>query len=133
MRKKCRKIIVLMLLGCSIFLFRDSICESKKSAAALQEQRSITVGVPTDRCPVFYIDDSNKIVGIGAELMKAAALEAGLEVSFKSLDGLTLKEALDSEEYDVVMPFGSAIISASGKKSIVTANFMQTPFTLVTD
>ena len=133
MRKKCRKIIVLMLLGCSIFLFRDSICESKKSAAALQEQRSITVGVPIDRCPVFYIDDSNKIVGIGAELMKAAALEAGLEVSFKSLDGLTLKEALDSEEYDIVMPFGSAIISASGKKSIVTANFMQTPFTLVTD
>ena len=94
----------------------------------------LTVGVPVDRCPIFYEDaDTGEIVGIGADLMRAAAKNAGYQVSFQRLENATLKEALDQEEYDVVMPFGSAIDSAKGHPSIVSENLMQTPFTFLTE
>ena len=94
---------------------------------------TLTVGVPVDRCPVFYLDsDTHEIVGIGVDLMRTAAGNAGYDVSFVRIEEGTLKEALDNEAYDVIMPFGSAVQSASGKPSIVTDNLIQTPFTLVT-
>ena len=94
---------------------------------------ALRVGVPVDRCPVFYQDaDTGEIVGIGADLMRAAAENAGYDASFVLVKEATLKEALDNEAYDIVMPFGSAVPSASGKPSIVTENLIQTPFTLVT-
>ena len=97
------------------------------------ENNSLTVGVPTDRCPVFYEDShTGEIVGIGVDLMRTAAENAGYSVSFTRIKEATLKEALDNEAYDVVMPFGSAVPSASGKPSVVTDNLIQTPFTLVT-
>ena len=34
------------------------------------------VGVPNDRCPVFYVDNG-ELVGIGVDLMRDAAKEAG--------------------------------------------------------
>lgn len=95
---------------------------------------ALTVGVPTDRCPVFYRDsNSGQIVGIGADLMRYAASEAGYAVVFREIGEETLKEALDNSEYDVVMPFGSPISSASGRSSVVTDNLFRTPFTLVTE
>ncbi len=94
----------------------------------------LTVGVPADRCPVFYLDaHTNEIVGIGADLMRSAAESAGYTVVFKNITDDTLKGALDDPEYDIVMPFGGAIDSASGKASIVSDNLTQTPFTLVTE
>lgn len=97
------------------------------------EDNALMVGVPADRCPVFYQDaDTGEIVGIGVDLMRAVAENAGYDVSFICVEEPTLKEALDNEAYDVVMPFGSAVPSASGKPSIVTENLIQTPFTLVT-
>jgi len=94
----------------------------------------LTVGVPTDRCPLFYRDaDSGEIVGIGVDLMKAAAEEAGFSAGFRPVEEKTLKEALDNDAYDVIMPFGSAIESASGHPTVVSENLMQTPFTFVTD
>ena len=96
--------------------------------------RVLTVGVPTDRCPVFYPDpDTGEIVGIGVDLMRSAAEEAGFAVSFQRVEEPTLKDALDNPAYDLVMPFGSALQSASGKASIVSDNLIQTPFTLVTE
>lgn len=93
----------------------------------------LVIGVPSDRCPVFYLDpDTKEIVGIGVDLMRVAAEEAGYNPSFKAITEKTNKEALDNQEYDIIMPFGSAIKSASGKESIVTENFIQTPFTMVT-
>ena len=39
---------------------------------------TLTVGVPTDRCPVFYRDaDTGEVTGIGADLMRAVAEKAG--------------------------------------------------------
>ena len=74
---------------------------------------TLTVGVPADRCPVFYRDaDTGEIVGIGVDLMRAAAKEAGYGVSFRTIEESTLKDALDNPDYDVVMPFGSAVASA---------------------
>ena len=93
---------------------------------------TLTVGVPADRCPVFYIDD-DEIVGIGVDLMRTAAENAGYTVVFKVVSEKSLKEALDSSEYDVIMPFGSAITSESGRATVVSDNIMQTPFTLVTE
>ncbi|MEE0026266.1 MAG: EAL domain-containing protein, partial [Atopobiaceae bacterium] len=93
----------------------------------------LTVGVPVDRCPVFYLDaETGEVTGIGADLMRTAAQEVGYVVTFMPLAEPTLKDALDSDAYDVILPFGSAITSASGKQSIVSDNLIQTPFTLVT-
>ncbi|SFC28175.1 EAL domain-containing protein [Butyrivibrio sp. YAB3001] len=93
----------------------------------------LVIGVPSDRCPVFYLDpDTKETVGIGVDLMRAAAEEAGYSASFKVITEKTNKEALDNQEYDIIMPFGSAIKSSSGKESIVTENLIQTPFTMVT-
>lgn len=94
---------------------------------------TLTVGVPADRCPVFYQDSkTGEIVGIGVDLMRTAAGEAGYDVTFTTVGEATLKDALDSEAYDVVMPFGSAINSTSGNPTVVSDNLTQTPFTLVT-
>ena len=96
----------------------------------------ITVGVPVDRCPIFYLDedgDTEAVVGIGVDLMRAAAEAAGYRVTFRALKEETLKEALDNPDYDVILPFGSAISSKAGQASIVSDNLMQTPFTLVTE
>ncbi|WP_026654000.1 EAL domain-containing protein [Butyrivibrio proteoclasticus] len=94
---------------------------------------SIVIGVPADRCPVFYLDPETKeTVGIGVDLMRAAAEEAGYSASFKVITEKTNKDALDNPEYDIIMPFGSAIKSSSGKETIVTENLIQTPFTMVT-
>ena len=40
---------------------------------------------------------------------------------------------MDNEKYDVIMPLGSAIPSTAGKRTVVTENLTQTPFTLVTE
>ena len=97
------------------------------------DEKTLVVGVPADRCPIFYLDGEMKEpVGIGVDLMREAAAAAGYEASFRVIEEETLKKALDKENYDVLMPFGSAIFSASGQPSIVTDNLMQTPFTFVT-
>ena len=94
----------------------------------------LTVGVPVDRCPVFYRDpDTKDITGIGADLMRAAAEGAGYNVRFLAVEEPSLKDALDNPAYDIVMPFGSALVSAAGKASVVSDNLIQTPFTLVTE
>ena len=104
------------------------------SAAKGNDTEELTVGVPTDRCPVFYKDaDTGEIVGIGVDLMRAAAENAGYSVKFRSIEEESIKEALDNPEYDIIMPFGSAITSTTGKSSIVSDNLIQTPFTLVTE
>ncbi|MBQ6960682.1 MAG: EAL domain-containing protein [Clostridia bacterium] len=103
-------------------------------AVGEQDGGALTVGVPVDRCPVFYLDaETNEIVGIGVDLMRAAAEKAGYAVTFRAIEGKTLKDALDDPAYDVVMPFGSAIVSASGQASAVSENLFQTPMTLVTE
>ena len=94
---------------------------------------TLTVGVPDGRCPLFYRDsNTGEPIGIGVDLMRFAAAEAGYDASFRFVREGNLKEALDNPEYDLVMPFGSAITSASGQPIIVSDNLMQTPFTFVT-
>ena len=104
------------------------------SASAESGGDALTVGVPTDRCPIFYRDEeTDELVGIGVDLMRAAAEAAGYSVTFEAIEEATLKDALDSDAYDVLMPFGSPITSAAGRASIVSDNLTQTPFTLVTE
>ena len=94
----------------------------------------LTVGVPVDRCPVFYLDAATgEITGIGVDLMRSAADNAGYTVSFQAIGEATLKDALDNDAYDMIMPFGSAISSSAGNPSIVSDNLIQTPFTLITE
>ena len=94
----------------------------------------LTVGVPIDRCPVFYLDAATgEITGIGVDLMRSAAENAGYIVSFQAISEATLKNALDNDAYDVILPFGSAITSSAGNQSIVSDNLIQTPFTLITE
>ena len=131
MREIQKKTRLLTALICVVLAL---MCVIPTAAASGEASGDVlTVGVPVDRCPVFYLDKStNEVVGIGADLMRAAAETAGYSVSFRVIAEETLKEALDSEAYDVVMPFGSAITSASGQPSILSEYLIQTPFTLVT-
>lgn len=118
-------ICVILALQCSA---APAIAASDNGGA-----ETLTVGVPTDRCPVFYRDaKTSEITGIGVDLMRAAAEAAGFQVSFQAIEEATLKNALDNPAYDLLMPFGSAVVSASGQTSIVSDNLIQTQFTLVT-
>ena len=110
------------------------LCITYAAAVAGEGSDGLTVGVPTDRCPIFYLDEkTDEVIGIGADLMRAAAENAGYTVTFRKITEETLKEALDNPEYDAVMPFGSAIASTSGQPTVVSDNLFQTPFTLVTE
>ena len=110
------------------------LCLICAAAASEGTGEVLSVGVPVDRCPIFYLDEkTNEIIGIGADLMRAAAENAGYAVEFRRITEGTLKEALDNGDYDVVMPFGSAIASASGHPTVVSDNLFQTPFTIVTE
>ncbi|MBP5291113.1 MAG: hypothetical protein J6Y90_00640, partial [Lachnospiraceae bacterium] len=52
----------------------DSAIDKEKPVA----KEPLTVGVPTDRCPIFYLDEkSGQMIGIGVDLMRTAAENAG--------------------------------------------------------
>lgn len=116
--------VVLLVFSCTSQAFASSEDDTGKA---------LTAGVFTDRCPIFYIDcETDEIVGIGADLMRFAAESAGFTVTFKQIEEGSMKDALDNEAYDVVLPFGSAVPSSSGKPTVVSDNLFQTPFTVVT-
>jgi signal transduction histidine kinase/AmiR/NasT family two-component response regulator/ABC-type amino acid transport substrate-binding protein len=93
----------------------------------------LVVGVPGNRCPMFYKDEkTGKIVGIGTDLMRKAAINAGYDPEFIFIKEKNLKAALDSDKYDIIMPFAGQITSTSGKESLISDSLFQTPFTLVT-
>ena len=103
------------------------------AASGEETDNTLTVGVPVDRCPVFYINsDTNEITGIGVDLMRLAANDAGYNVTFKPIEEKNLKDAMDNPSYDLIMPLGSSVSSTRGEPVIVSDNIMQTPFTLVT-
>ena len=82
-----------------------SVCTTSSILAASDGKtlEDITVGVPVDRCPIFYQDaDTKEITGIGIDLMRAAAEEAGYNANFRIIEEANLKDALDNEEYDII-------------------------------
>ena len=122
--------IVAVLLALPIVLLCDVMAFAYPSP---ENGNELIVGVSTDRCPIFYCEQgSDEIIGIGIDMMRFCAENAGYTVTFRQIKEKTLKDALDSAEYDVVMPFGSAVPTSSGKPTIVSDNLMQMPFTLVT-
>ena len=115
-------ILILLLVFLSVF-----------ASAEAGSGEVLMIGVPEDRCPVFYRDtESGEVTGIGVDLMRFAAEKAGYTISFRFIEEETLPQALDNSAYDLVMPFGSAVSSASGRQSVVSDSLIQTPFTLVT-
>ena len=128
MRLATALVFAAALLACAVIALPTAFAQNDAGPT-----EPLVVGVPIDRCPVFYQDpDTGEATGIGVDLMRAAAEEAGFTAEFKVVQEPTLKDALDNDEYDLVMPFGSAIKSAAGRKTVVSENLMQTPFTLVT-
>ena len=126
-----RFIGICFLLLCILFLAPCLVSFCDVSAEEKESER-LVVGIPEDRCPIFYEDpDTGEIVGIGVDLMRSAAEEAGYKAEFQFIEEETIKDALDNPKYDVIMPFGSAIKSTSGQESIVSDNLFQTPFTLL--
>ena len=126
--KPQQNIRLLALLLCALVLFSGVLAAHAETPGEV-----LTVGVPADRCPIFYEDEATgAVMGIGVELMRFAASEAGYTACFRTVSEETLKSALDNPEYDVILPFGSAITSASGRPILVSDNLMQTPFTFVT-
>lgn len=52
----------------------------------------LVVGIPVDRCPLFYTDpDTGEAVGIGVDLMRSAAQGAGYTPAFCPVGEETLK------------------------------------------
>ena len=126
---KYRHLIIALISTVAVLYFA---VQNSNIAAASDEK--LVVGVPADRCPVFYIDEeTGEEVGIGVDLIKLAAKNAGYEVEIRTITENNLKDALDNESYDIVMPYGSVPVSASGKAAIVSDNLSETPFTLLTD
>ena len=124
-RKRLRKNLIRIL-----FVL---LCFIRVGTVSGESGEKLTVGVPVDRCPVFYLDDQGNVVGIGADLMILAAGNAGYTVTFRPITEKTLKDALDNPVYDIVMPFGSAITSTAGQPTEVSDNLIRAPFTLVTE
>ena len=129
MKEKRKALWIFMPLLCIFLLF--SFCFSSVKVQANDNLEELKVGVPIDRCPIFYLDKNKNITGIGVDLMEEAALNSGYKLSFIAIKEATIKEALDNEIYDIILPFGSAIKSAKGKSTIVSDNLFETPFTLV--
>ena len=128
-RKTERYIISALLLMALLLCFRNSI----SYAAIWDNLETITVGVPTNRCPMIYEKPgSGEITGIGADILRVAAEDAGYNVIYKSIGDRTLKEALDDDQFDLVMPLGSAIQSAAGKDSVISESLIQTPMAFLT-
>lgn len=126
--KRIRRILTLMtsvLLVMSLFVPVFSLANT-------DTREELVVGVPTDRCPIFYIDEeTGEVIGIGIDLIRLAAERAGYSATITPVTEHTLKEALDNPGYDVILPFGSAVASESGKETVVSQNLMRVPFTLV--
>ena len=102
-------------------------------AFAESSGETLTVGVPTDRPPIFYQDaGTGEVTGIGVGLMRAAAQEAGFTVTFESIGTDLPREAIDDGSYDIVMPFASDSGSASGHAIVLSDVLIDMPFTLVT-
>ena len=121
--------VIVCLAAAMLFAIMPALAGSGEN-----EGDVLVVGIPVDRFPLFYTDpNTGEAVGIGVDLMRTAAENAGYKTVFKSIGDKTLREALDDPAFDVVMPFGSALPSAAGKETIVSDNLMQTPFTLLTN
>ena len=74
MKQKIKFIRLLIPFLCIIFM----LCFSKINVKAEDDLEELIVGVPVDRCPIFYIDKNSKeITGIGVDLMEVAAENAG--------------------------------------------------------
>ncbi len=132
MKTMRRPKIILTALFYILFILHFSVLPVCAALGA-NDDDILKVGVPVDRCPMFYTDDkTGEAIGIGVDMMTVAAKEAGYAASFVPIKEANLKEALDNDEYDIIMPFGSSINSASGQSCVVSENLMQTPFTFVT-
>ena len=123
------KIYARILIGFITLFF---IFFSAAQTAFGQDIKTISVGVPTDRCPLTYKDpDTGEITGIGVDILTAAAENAGYKVTFSAIEkNETLKDALDDDRFDLIAPFGSAIQSTDGKKSALTDSLFASPFVL---
>ncbi|MBQ6914246.1 MAG: diguanylate cyclase, partial [Kiritimatiellae bacterium] len=73
---------LLTVLFCALLLLP---CAAPVFAEANAPREKLTVGVPVDRCPVFYQEDTGEIVGIGVDLMRAAAEAAGYDATFRAI------------------------------------------------
>lgn len=124
-----RNIVITLISTVSVLCF--AVYNSNNVTASANE--TLVVGIPSDPCPVFYVDETGKEAGIGVDLVKLAGKNAGYEVEVRTIAENTLDEALDSSAYDIVMPYDSETTSASGKLAIVSDNLTETPFTLLTE
>ena len=127
-RKYLSLILTVMLcVSMALFAFLPGV-------SAEEGKDVVVIGVPANRPPIFYIDEEDdQVTGIGIDLMAVACEKAGLVPKFVSITEDDLKDALDNDKYDLLMPFGSAIKSTKGKSIVVSDNLNQTPFTLVTE
>ena len=82
--KEKRKIICLFMSFLCILMITFSFAFVRTKAEGNNEE--LVVGVPVDRCPVFYLEKgTGKVTGIGVDLMTIAAENAGYKVKFTQI------------------------------------------------
>jgi hypothetical protein len=82
---------IIICIAAVVFAFSISTLPAL-AASGEEAGDSLIVGVPTDRCPVFYLNaDTKEITGIGTDLMRLAAENAGYSVSFKAVEELPVR------------------------------------------
>lgn len=127
--QESKKTCAMILIGFAALFF---IFSATDLTAFGQDRKTISVGVPADRCPLSYKDpDTGAITGIGVDILTEAADNAGYKLTFSAIDKKeTLKDALDDDRFDLIAPFGSAISSSDGKNSVLTDSLFPSPFVL---
>lgn len=125
--------VLLLAAACGLVVAPRAFAVDGQDAQA-PEDTKLVIGVPVGRSPLSYMDSkTGAIEGMGVDLCRLAAENAGYRPTFVALDEEeTLKDALDDPRFDLVLPFGSSILSTSGQQALVTDNLMTTPFSLVT-
>ncbi len=129
-KRKYRHLIIALISTFTVLCF----AVQKYYVISASAGEKLVVGVPADRCPIFYIDEeTGKEVGIATDFVKLAAQNAGYEVEIRTITESDVNAALDNTEYDIVVPFAGATTSAQGRIAIATDNIAEAPFTLLTE
>ena len=67
-----------------VFVSLFCVFATSSAASGKEDGETLTVGIPANRCPIFYQDPkTNEIVGIGVDLMRSAAAKTGYHVTFQ--------------------------------------------------
>lgn len=92
-------IVALMLSACG---GESTPAASSTGTTAVDNQKTIVMGLDDSFPPMGFRDDQNQLVGFDIDMAKAAAAKAGLEVKLKPIDWSAKESELNSKRVDML-------------------------------